>query len=128
EFTMLEFYWAYADYHDLMDLTEEMFRGLAETGCGTSKVEYEGRRIDFGAPFTRISVEDAVRKYNPELEAADLWDRDTLKSACAAHGVHTEDTWGAGKLLIELFDATVEEHLVDPTFIIAYPTEVSPLS
>ncbi len=128
EFTMLEFYWAYADYNDLMDLTEEMFRGLAEEVCGTTEVEYEGRMLNFGAPFARISVEDAVRKYNPELEKSNLWDIDTLKSACEAHGVRTEDSWGAGKLLIELFDTTVEEHLTDPTFIIAYPTEVSPLS
>ena len=75
-----------------------------------------------------MSVEDAVRKFNPDLADADLWDMDTLKSACAENDVHVDKSWGEGKLLIELFEATAESKLVNPTFITAYPTEVSPLS
>jgi lysyl-tRNA synthetase class 2 len=128
EFTMLEFYWAYANYEDLMDLTETMLRELAQEVCGGTTVAYEGRDIDYGNAFARLSVEEAVRKYNPELSGADLWDLTTLKSECAAREVHIEKSWGEGKLLIELFEATVEAKLVDPTFITSYPTEVSPLS
>ena len=128
EFTMLEFYWAYANYNDLMDLTETMLRELAQAVCGSTTVACEGRDIDYGSPFERISVEESVRKYNPDLADADLWDMDTLKAACSARDIHTDKSWGAGKLLIELFDATVESELWNPTFITAYPTEVSPLS
>ena len=128
EFTMLEFYWAYANYHDLMDLTEAMLSGLAEDLEGDAKINYQGQEIDFGGPYERLSVEQAVRHHNPKLADADLWDRDFLLQACAALSLHTENAWGAGKLLIELFEATVEEHLVQPTFITHYPTEVSPLS
>ncbi len=128
EFTMLEFYWAYANYNDLMDLTETMLRELAEMVCGSTTVAYEGRDIDYGSPFERISVEEAVRKFNPELSSADLWDMDTLKTACSTREIHIDKTWGEGKLLIELFEATVEDELLNPTFITAYPTEVSPLS
>lgn len=128
EFTMLEFYWAYANYNDLMDLTETMLQELAQEVCGSTEIEFEGKTIDYGSPFERISVEDAVRKFNPDLAKADLWDRETLKAACAEHDVHIEKSWGEGKLLIELFEATVESELWNPTFITAYPTEVSPLS
>ena len=128
EFTMLEFYWAYANYNDLMDLTETMLRELAEAVCGSTTVAFEGQEIDYGSPFERISVEEAVRKFNPELADADLWNMETLRQACAEREIHMEDSWGEGKLLIELFDATVEEKLTNPTFITAYPTEVSPLS
>jgi lysyl-tRNA synthetase class 2 len=128
EFTMLEFYWAYANFEDLMDLTETMLRGLALEVTGETTVVFEGREIDFGAPFGRISVEQAVRKYNPELADADLWDTGTLRAECKAREIHTEDSWGEGRLLMELFDATVEHLLVNPVFITAYPTEVSPLS
>ena len=128
EFTMLEFYWAYANYNDLMDLTETMLRELATEVCGSTTVVFEGEDVDYGSPFERISVEDAVRKFSPDLADADLWDMDTLKSACAKLDVHVDKSWGEGKLLIELFEATAESKLMNPTFITAYPTEVSPLS
>ncbi len=128
EFTMLEFYWAYADYHDLMDLTETLLMGLTEAVCGGHTVTYQGQEIDFSGPYERLSVEDAVRRYNPKLADADLWDQDFLRSACASLQIHTEDSWGAGRLLAELFEATVEEHLQQPIFITQYPTEISPLS
>ena len=128
EFTMLEFYWAYANYLDLMDLTETMLSGLAEAVTGGAAVNYQNEEIDFSGPFERLSVEDAVRRYNPKLTDADLWDDAFLREICTALGIHIEKTWGPGKLLIELFEATVEEQLVQPTFITQYPTEVSPLS
>ncbi|MBT8047253.1 MAG: lysine--tRNA ligase [Xanthomonadales bacterium] len=128
EFTMLEFYWAYADYNDLMDLTENMLVGLTQAVTGGSAVTYQGDVIDFSGPYERLSVEEAVRRYNPKLAEANLWDPEFLRAACDAMQIHTEKTWGAGKLLTELFEATVEEHLQQPTFITQYPTEVSPLS
>jgi lysyl-tRNA synthetase class 2 len=129
EFTMLEFYWAYADYRDAMDLTETMLAELTrEMTGGGSKLTYQGQELDFSAPWERLSVEDSVRRYNPKLSQADLWNEDFLRSACAALQIHTEKSWGAGRLLTELFEATVEENLVQPTFITHYPTEVSPLS
>ena len=128
EFTMLEFYWAYADYNDLMDLTERMLVELTQVVTGTDKLSYQGVEIDFGSSFERLSVEEAVRRYNPKMADADLWNEEFLRSACDALQIHTEKNWGAGKLLTELFDATVEEHLEQPTFITQYPTEVSPLS
>ncbi|NNK33684.1 MAG: lysine--tRNA ligase [Xanthomonadales bacterium] len=128
EFTMLEFYWAYADYRDLMDLTERMLVELTQTVTGGSSVTYQGREIDFSGPYERLSVEDAVRRYNPRLASADLWDPDFLRSACEALQIHTESSWGPGKLLTELFEATVEDKLEQPVFITQYPTEVSPLS
>ncbi len=128
EFTMLEFYWAYANYLDLMDLTEAMLSGLAETVTGSTVVSYQGEDIDFSGSYERLSVEDAVRRYNPALCDADLWDDAVLRKACAELDVHTETTWGPGRLLIEIFEASVEERLMQPTFITQYPTEVSPLS
>jgi lysyl-tRNA synthetase class 2 len=128
EFTMLEFYQAYADYNDLMDLTEAMLGELTQDITGGSTVVYQGQEIDFSGPWERLSVEQAVRRYNPEFADADLWNEDFLRSACAELQIHTEQGWGAGRLLAELFDATVEEHLQQPIFITQYPTEVSPLS
>jgi lysyl-tRNA synthetase class 2 len=128
EFTMLEFYWAYANYNDLMDMTETMLRELAQAVTGSTTVVHEGQSIDFGKKFDRISVEDSVRKFNPELADADLWDVEILKTACSERNIQIDKSWGEGKLLVELFEATVESKLLDPTFIAAYPTEVSPLS
>jgi len=128
EFTMLEYYWAYADYEDAMDLTEAMLQGLTRAISGGDTVHYQGQEIDFGGPYERLSVEDAVRRYNPRLADADLWNPDFLRSACAALQIHTETAWGAGRLLAELFEATAEDQLIQPTFVTQYPTEVSPLS
>ncbi len=128
EFTMLEFYWSYADYNDLMDLTEGMLVGLTESLTGGNVVTYQGQEINFAGPYERLTVEESVRRYNPDLADADLWDQQVLRAACDERQIHTEKSWGAGKLLTGLFDATVEEHLQQPTFITQYPTEVSPLS
>ena len=128
EFTMLEFYWAYADFNDLMDLTEQMLRELAEELMGSSAIEYQGQSIDFGPSFQRYTVEEAVRSFNPDLADADLWDLETLRGACRSRELHVEDNWGPGKLMTELYEATVERKLIQPTFMTAYPTEVSPLS
>ena len=128
EFTMMEFYWAYADYNELMDLTEELFKQLAEISTGNSLVEYQGTKLDFGKPFARISMKDVVKKYNPEISEEDCESRDALAKHCERLEIHIEDNWGQGKLLTELFDATAEHNLIQPTFIIEYPTEISPLS
>jgi len=120
EFTMLEFYQAYADYRDLMDLTEAMLSGLARDIAGGSEVQYQGETIDFSGPYQRLSVEQAVRRYNPKMADADLWDEALLRDACATLDIHMEKGWAAGKLLTELFEATVEEHLLQPTFITHY--------
>jgi len=128
EFTMLEFYWAFADYGDLMSLTEQMLRELTLDLAGNETIEYQGAGLDFGKPFPRLTVEEAVKRWNPELAERDLWDPETSRSICEERDIHVEKAWGPGRLLMALFDATVEEHLVDPHFITAFPTEVSPLS
>jgi len=128
EFTMLEFYQAYADYRELMDLTEVLLREVAGEVLGTSTVRYGGRDYDLGSPFRRLTVAEAVAEHNPELAGADLGDRARLAAHAAGLGIAPEPGWGAGRLLLEIFERTVEERLEQPTFITEYPTEVSPLS
>ncbi len=128
EFTMLEFYQAYADYEDFMNLTEDMMRQLVREVIGSSKLVSQGEEFDFEQPFARISVADAIIKFNPGLDASRLEDLDYCRQAAADLGIKPEDSWGAGKIQIEIFEKTVEEELKQPTFITAYPTEVSPLS
>lgn len=129
EFTMIEFYMAYADFRDLMDLTEDMLRTLAEDVLGKTLVDYQGETFDFGSPFTRLSMVDSILQYNPELTREQLWDvaqasaiiRDKLK-------MQVKPIWGIGKLQTIIFEETVETQLRQPTFITEYPAEVSPLA
>ncbi|MGB5716751.1 MAG: amino acid--tRNA ligase-related protein, partial [Gammaproteobacteria bacterium] len=121
-------YQAYADYRDLMDLTEDLLRGMAKQLHGTTTIEYQGSHYDFGKPFRRITVHDAILHYNPELTAADIDDLESAKVVANNLGVAVKAGYGLGKLQIEIFEKTVEARLDDPTFITAYPTEVSPLA
>ena len=128
EFTMIEFYQAYADYNDMMDHTEAMLKQLAQDVLGKTEFEYQGQMLDFGKPFARMSVFDAILHHNPELTAADI---ETLEAASAVAkklNIDVKPIWGLGKVQMEIFEATVEHNLHNPTFITDYPTEVSPLS
>ena len=128
EFTMLEFYEAYADYHDLMDTTEELLRTMAEHVLGKTVLEYQDDQYDFGKPFTRMTVKDSILHFNPDLDVAQLEDLDAARKVAEALGIPLKDGYGLGKVQIEIFEKTVEHRLMDPTFITAYPTEVSPLA
>jgi lysyl-tRNA synthetase class 2 len=128
EFTMLEYYWAYASYEDAMDLTEDMLRKMTETVLGSSTVEYQGSSYDFSKPFVRMSVFDSILHYNAELTAEQLSDEQAARSIATGLGIELRPSWGLGKVQIEIFEKTVEHLLDQPTFITAYPTEVSPLS
>lgn len=128
EFTMLEFYWAYADYQDLMDLTEELLRHLALEVLGTTQLHYQGLAVDLGQPFQRLSMVEAIQQHHPEIDPADLHDRERAAAVAAQHGITVKPTDGLGKLQMALFEALAEDQLQQPTFIIAHPTEVSPLS
>jgi lysyl-tRNA synthetase, class II len=128
EFTMLELYWAYTDYLELMDLIERLLHGLADGLFAGRQLTYQGREYDLGKPFTRISIEAALLQRNPDLERARLRDVPYLHSVCDRLGIPYKAHDGAGKLQIELFEKTVEHTLLDPTFVYAYPLEVSPLS
>ena len=128
EFTMLEFYQAYTDYHELMDRTEELVRGIAEDVLGRSVISYQGQEVDLGKPFARMTLKEAVLKYNPGLTAAQLEDLAQARAAAEQLGIAVKDSYGTGKIQLEIFEKTVEEKLRDPTFITAYPTEVSPLA
>jgi len=128
EFTMLEYYWAYADYRDAMDLTEALLRQLAEDVLGSTVVQYQGRSYDLGKPFTRMTVFDAILHYNPDMDATRLADEQGARAIAASLGIEVKDSWGLGKVQIEIFEETVEHELDQPVFITEYPTEVSPLS
>jgi lysyl-tRNA synthetase class 2 len=130
EFTMLEFYQAYADYTDLMDLTEELFRGLAQDVVGNTRIESEDgtTSYDFEKPFSRLSLFDSILEYNPDVDAAALQSLQGASAVASAMHIDVKPNWGIGKIQTEIFEASVEEKLKDPTFITMYPTEVSPLS
>jgi len=128
EFTMMEAYRAYADYEDWMEMTEAMLHGMSDAILGTTVVSYQGDEYDFGKPFRRMTVEQAIEKYNPDFDMSRIRDRDYLVGICKTLGIDVKDGDGAGKLQTEIFDVTGEDNLREPTFITQYPTEVSPLS
>lgn len=128
EFTMLELYRAYADYLDLMEMLEAMLRGMSAAVPGNTIVRYQGEDIDFGKPFKRMSVEEAIVAFNPDFDSSRLRDRSYLADYAKKHGVKTSPGFGSGKLQTEIFDKTCEANLREPTFVTGYPTEVSPLS
>lgn len=128
EFTMLEFYWGYADYHDLMDLTEQMLRGVAESVLGSTTFTSQGVEYDFGQPFERMTVLEAILKYMPELTLEQLQSRESAVQVAEEVGIEVKPGWGLGKIQIEIFEEVAEHKLIQPTFITAYPAEVSPLA
>jgi lysyl-tRNA synthetase class 2 len=133
EFTMLEFYWAYADYTDLMTLTETLFREVAVKAVGTDELTVGGTAISLGKPFARLSLREAARaaasrRLGTDVPANDLRSRDAAAALAAQLHVAIEPTMGAGRIAAAIFEALCEEDLVQPTFVYDFPTEVSPLS
>jgi lysyl-tRNA synthetase class 2 len=138
EFTMLEFYQSYADYHDLMDLTEDMLRKMAMSVLGTTTLvntvkNEEGEVVesfdyDLSQPFKRISVFDSILHFNPGITAQQIDNIEGARQVAESLHIPLKNSYGLGKVQIEIFDKTVEHHLLQPTFITHYPTEVSPLA
>jgi lysyl-tRNA synthetase class 2 len=128
EFTMLELYWAYADYHQLMTLVEDVMTGIADAVLGARQFSYQGRDYDLGRQFRRVTIEELILEHNPGFDATKLRDLDYLRAWCTKLGSKFEPHDGPGKLQVEIFDQTAEHTLLDPTFVYAYPAEVSPLS
>jgi len=128
EFTMLEFYEAYQDYRYLMDFTEAMFKEVAVKVLGSSTVTYQGREIDLGKPFARLTIIQAIQKFQPDISAAQLNDRAFLTGKLDKLKIAYRPGDGIGTLQLSLFDETTEHLLFEPTFIVDYPAEVSPLA
>lgn len=128
EFTMLEFYQAYADYRDLMNLTEELLRGLAREVLEGSAISYQGETYDVARPFQRLTLRESILKYNPGVRGEDVESPESAAALAARLGIDVKKSSGVGKLQYEIFEKTVEDRLREPTFITAFPTEVSPLA
>lgn len=128
EFTMLEFYQAYADYHDLMNLTEEMIRYLAESILQSTKITYLNYTFDMSKPFARMTMKDAILHFNKTLSEKNIATLDEAKKTAKELGISLQENYGLGKIQIEIFEKTVEHQLIEPVFITEYPAEVSPLA
>ena len=127
EFTMLEFYQAYARYDDLMDLTEDLFRSIAQTVIGSTSISYQGSEYDFSQPFSRLTVHNAIESYCG-LQSADLVSKVAAIATASKLDVSIDESWSLGKIVMEIFEQKVESQLDQPTFITEYPIEVSPLA
>lgn len=128
EFTMMEFYATYTDYKWLMDYTENCIRAAAMAACGTATVHYQGREVDFSKPFQRLTIVGAIKKYAPQYTDSQLADGDFIRTELLKFGVKAFDHAGLGALQLALFEETAESQLWEPTYIIDYPVEVSPLA
>ena len=128
EFTMLELYLAYADYEVLMDLVENLMRSVAGALLDSDRVTYQGREYDLAPGFPRLTVEQAVAQYNPDLDKDRLREEAYLREVCKRLEIPVKDSYESGKLLIEIFEKTAEDQLMNPTLITGFPAEVSPLA
>lgn len=127
EFTLMELYQAYTDYNGMMDLTENMFRHVAQEVCGTTTISYGGVEIDLGSPFRRITMIDAVKEYTG-VDFDQIKDTEEAKRIADEKGVHYENRHQKGDILNLFFEEFVEEHLIQPTFVMDHPVEISPLT
>jgi lysyl-tRNA synthetase class 2 len=128
EFTMIEFYQAYADYNDLMDFTEQLFRHLCDEVIGCRQLDYQGITLDFEKPFARISIKEAILQHHPDVMAAQLETIEGCRAVLDTLNLGYKKTDAVGKLQMIMFEETVEHQLIQPTFVTEYPTEVSPLA
>ena len=128
EFTMIEYYQAYADYHDLMDNTEELLRKLAIDILGTTTVPYGEYTFDFGKPFERITMHDAIVKYGNGIKREDLDNFEKSVEIAKGLGIEIQKSWGLGSVVNAIFEEAAEHQLIQPTFLMAHPAEISPLA
>ena len=128
EFTMMEFYEAFCNYQRMMEMTEGVIRAAAQAACGTLKISYNGKEVDLASPFERLTILQAIKKYNPHYTDEQLHDVEWLKKEIVKHGESLPTAQGIGSLQLALFEGCAESQLWNPTFIVDYPIEVSPLA
>lgn len=128
EFTMMELYMAYADFHDLINFTEDLFRTVAQNVLGTTLIEYGDDLFDFGKPFNKLTMRESIIKYGNGITLTDIDDIQSASLTARKLGITVEPSWGVGRLQSEIFEEVVEQHLIQPTFITEYPAEISPLA